>query len=124
MAEIFGRIANISDVESKLPSTKKDATLWETEEQALRFLLEDGKLNLCLRNLIEFKTGQTKARKAERGAMVPHYSILWFSVSFIFNLFRSILSTNAINSKRVLAQSCAMPGCMWRCCRPQTYRPS
>jgi hypothetical protein len=70
MAEIFGRIANISDVESKLPSAKKDATLWETEEQALRFLLEDGKLNLCLRNLIEFKAGQTKARKAERGAMV------------------------------------------------------
>lgn len=70
MAEVFGRIANISDVESKLPASKKDATLWETEEQALRFLLEDGKLNLCLRNLIEFKAGQSKARKAERGAMV------------------------------------------------------
>ncbi len=87
MAEIFGRIANISDVESKLPSTKKDATLWETEEQALRFLLEDGKLNLCLRNLIEFKTGQTKARKAERGAMVPHvtafYGFLFIHFQFV-----------------------------------------
>ncbi len=43
----------------------------------MRFLLEDGKLNLCLRNLIEFKQGQTKARKAERGAMVntPIYSM-------------------------------------------------
>ena len=70
MAEVFGRLANISDMESKLPSAKKDATLWETEEQAMRFLLEDGKLNLCLRNLIDFKVAQIKARKAERGAMV------------------------------------------------------
>ena len=28
MADIFGRIANISDMESKLPSSKSDATLW------------------------------------------------------------------------------------------------
>jgi len=27
---------------------KEDETLWETEEQALKFLLEDGKLNLTL----------------------------------------------------------------------------
>jgi hypothetical protein len=41
---------------------KEDETLWETEEQALRFLLEDGKLNLCLKNLIEFKQHQRRAR--------------------------------------------------------------
>lgn len=70
MAEIFGRIANISDMESKLPSAKTDATLWETEEQALRFLLEDGKLNLCLRSLVEFKHSQINARKMGRGPMV------------------------------------------------------
>lgn len=70
MADVFGRIANISDMESKLPQTKKDATLWETEEQALRFLLEDGKLNLCLRNLIEFKQSQINARKVGRGPML------------------------------------------------------
>ncbi len=58
MAETLGRIAKISDVESSLASSKNEATLWETEEQALRFLLEDGKLNLCLRNLIEFKQHQ------------------------------------------------------------------
>ncbi len=71
MAEIFGRVAHISDVESQLPASKKgDATLWETEEQALRFLLEDGKLNLCLRILIEFKTRQTESRRNRRGPMV------------------------------------------------------
>ncbi len=71
MAEIFGRVANISDAESALPAAKKgDATLWETEEQALRFLLEDGKLNLCLRILIDFKTRQIEARKTGRGPMV------------------------------------------------------
>ena len=38
---------------------KKDgSTLWECEELALRYLLEDGKLNLCLRNLVSFKEEQ------------------------------------------------------------------
>lgn len=73
MAEIFGRIARVSDMESKLPSAKKDATLWETEEQALRFLLEDGKLNLCLRILVEFKSKQSEARKNRNGPMVIQY---------------------------------------------------
>lgn len=61
MADVLGRIANVSDMESKL-ADGKDKTLWETEEQALRFLLEDGKLNLCLRNLIEFKQHERRAR--------------------------------------------------------------
>ena len=55
MAEICGRIASVSDRESLLSSSKDDGTLWETEEQALRFILEDGKLNVCLRSMIEFK---------------------------------------------------------------------
>ncbi len=77
MAEIFGRVAHISDVESQLPASKKgDATLWETEEQALRFLLEDGKLNLCLRILIEFKTRQTESRRNRRGPMVSSFSVI------------------------------------------------
>ena len=33
MAEIFGKIANISDMESKLAGAKNEGTLWETEEQ-------------------------------------------------------------------------------------------
>ena len=63
-------MASISEMESKLPSAKSDGTLWETEEQALRFLLEDGKLNLCLRNMIEFKAEQIKMRKSGKGPMV------------------------------------------------------
>ncbi len=72
MADIFGRVANITDVESKLPSAKENATLWETEEQALRFVLEDGKLNLCLRILIEFKAKQIETRKHGRGPIVSY----------------------------------------------------
>ena len=41
--------------ESKLAPAKNGATLWETEELALRFIVEDGKMNLCLRNLIDCK---------------------------------------------------------------------
>ena len=64
MADVFGRIANVSDMESKLAEGKKEEgkTIWETEEQALRFLMEDGKLNLCLRNLVDFKLHQRRAR--------------------------------------------------------------
>ena len=59
MAEVFGRIASISDIEISLSAaSKSDGTLWETEEQALRYLVEDGKLNLCLRQMIEFKRQQ------------------------------------------------------------------
>lgn len=78
MAEIFGRVASISDVESKLPSSKENATLWETEEQALRFVLEDGKLNLCLRLLIDFKAKQIETRHSGRGPIVRNRKCLIF----------------------------------------------
>jgi hypothetical protein len=55
MTDALSRMAVVSDLESALPQAKDDATLWETEEQAVRFILEDGKLNVCLRSLIEFK---------------------------------------------------------------------
>ncbi|KAJ0410216.1 hypothetical protein P43SY_002548 [Pythium insidiosum] len=53
MAEQIGRIGEITEMERQLPKAK-DATLWECEEVALRYLLEDGKLNLCLRNLVDY----------------------------------------------------------------------
>jgi hypothetical protein len=71
MTETFGRVANIADMESKLSSAKnEDSTLWETEEQALRFMLEDGKMNLCLKSLVEFKTAQISARSTKTGVML------------------------------------------------------
>lgn len=70
MTETFGRIATISEMEANLPGDKRDGTLWETDEQALRFIMEDGKLNLCLRLLIEFKSEQIKTRKSGKGPML------------------------------------------------------
>lgn len=54
MAGLMGRIATISEMEAKLPKDSAQATLWECEEVALRYILEDGKLNLCVRNLVEY----------------------------------------------------------------------
>mmetsp|Transcript_2818 Transcript_2818/g.2810 ORF Transcript_2818/g.2810 Transcript_2818/m.2810 type:complete len:308 (-) Transcript_2818:59-982(-) len=71
MADVLGRVASVSDVESKLAAGKDDATLWETEELALRYLLEDGKLNLCLRNLIEYKTFQRDTLKNPSSSSIP-----------------------------------------------------
>jgi len=71
MADVFGRMATVADMEAKLSAGKSDsATLWETEEQALRYVLEDGKLNLCLRILTSFKKAQVEARKDGTGPMV------------------------------------------------------
>jgi hypothetical protein len=81
MAEIFGRVARISEVESALPSSK-NATLWETEEQALRFLLEDGKLNSCLRILVEFKAAQIESRTDNKGPMVQLIFFTHFSGTY------------------------------------------
>eukprot|EP01035_Chromulina_nebulosa_P020131 gene20131-26138_t len=75
MAETFGRIATISDMESKLAASKDEGTLWETEEQALRFLLEDGKLNLCLRNLVDFKQQQRLSRLAGNLGPILDYAL-------------------------------------------------
>jgi hypothetical protein len=59
MADTFGRVASISEMESKLASPKEQSgTLWETEEQALRIILEDGKLGICFRLLEAFKSYQ------------------------------------------------------------------
>ena len=48
-------MAVITDMESALPQSK-DATVWETEEQAVRYIMEDGKLNLLLRSAIDYKS--------------------------------------------------------------------
>lgn len=64
MSRSLARIANISQMERDLPK-KEDATLWECEELALRYVLEDGKLNLCLRLLEEY---MEVAREVSSGA--------------------------------------------------------
>uniref|UniRef100_K3X8B5 Uncharacterized protein n=1 Tax=Globisporangium ultimum (strain ATCC 200006 / CBS 805.95 / DAOM BR144) TaxID=431595 RepID=K3X8B5_GLOUD len=64
MAEQIGRIGDITEMERSLPK-QQDATLWECEEIALRYLLEDGKLNLCLRNLVDYN--EYLKRMLERG---------------------------------------------------------
>jgi len=61
MAETFARTASITEMETKLAAPKdegKSGTLWETEEQALRIILEDGKLGICFRCMFNFKAYQ------------------------------------------------------------------
>ena len=41
--------SQVAEMEEKLPKDSEGSTLWECEELALRYLLEDGKMNLCLR---------------------------------------------------------------------------
>ena len=49
------RVANVSEMEKRLKKEgAPESTLWEGEELALRYLLEDGKLNLTLRLLDQY----------------------------------------------------------------------
>ena len=59
MVDSLSRMAIVTEMESNLPQSK-DATLWETEEQAVRFIMEDGKLNLILRSMVEYKSYMRK----------------------------------------------------------------
>ena len=58
MSETFSRLANVSEMELSIAPSKENSTLWESEEQAIRYLIEDGKLNLCLRLMVEYKNYQ------------------------------------------------------------------
>jgi len=71
MADLMGRISFISEQEASLPKEKKNATLWECEEIALRYILEDGKLNLCLRNLVAFREYESNEMSKPSGRPTP-----------------------------------------------------
>ena len=49
MVDSLVHISNIALMEHRLPRSEGDSTLWEGDELTVRFLLEEGKLNLCLR---------------------------------------------------------------------------
>ena len=67
MAEAIERMGKISEAERKMPKKSDDATLWECEELVLRFMLEDGKLNLILRNLVDLKDFQREVQRGGKG---------------------------------------------------------
>ena len=55
MADFVGRIKSITDIEAALPKEDESQTMWEGDELALRYVMEEGKLNLCLRTLVAFR---------------------------------------------------------------------
>ena len=71
MAKSFERIGSVSRMESMLPKKSEDDTLWEGEELALRYLLEDGKMNLCLRMLEDYKDAVADEHRREAMEKCP-----------------------------------------------------
>jgi len=53
MVESLQHIAQIVQMEHRMPRDG-DSTLWENDELTVRFLLEEGKLNLCLRLMANY----------------------------------------------------------------------
>ena len=54
MIDSLVHISNIAMMEQRLPRGENDSTLWEGDDLTVRFMLEEGKLNLCLRLMHEF----------------------------------------------------------------------
>ena len=56
MVDSLVHISNIAMMEHRLPRNEMDSntTLWEGDELTVRFMLEEGKLNLCLRLMHDF----------------------------------------------------------------------
>ena len=54
MIDSLAHIASVAQMEHRLPREKEDSTLWENDELTIRFLLEEGKLNLCLRQMAAY----------------------------------------------------------------------
>eukprot|EP00276_Gloeochaete_wittrockiana_P010956 CAMPEP_0184656382 /NCGR_PEP_ID=MMETSP0308-20130426/16467_1 /TAXON_ID=38269 /ORGANISM="Gloeochaete witrockiana, Strain SAG 46.84" /LENGTH=271 /DNA_ID=CAMNT_0027093493 /DNA_START=184 /DNA_END=999 /DNA_ORIENTATION=+ len=78
MSDSLQRIANIAVMEQKLPKKSDEGTLWEREELTVRFLLEEGKLNMGLRILNDFKSAtksvalrRSLVQKASEAQNVP-----------------------------------------------------
>lgn len=71
-SEALQHAVNIALMERRLPSNGGES-LWEREGLCVRFLLEDGKLNLCLRLLSEFfesmRQQEAKAEMVKRVAV-------------------------------------------------------
>jgi len=66
MVGIVKKISDIADMESKLPKKSDEIqSLWDSEEVALRYILEDEKLNLCLRLVHEAKNFQHQVLEHE-----------------------------------------------------------
>ena len=55
LTESLQHIATIAKMEHRLPAENAASTLWEEDEVVVRFILEEGKLNMCLRVLQEYK---------------------------------------------------------------------
>ena len=58
LTDSLQHIANVALLEHRLPRDSEDSTLWEGEELTVRYMLEEGKLNLCLRLMEDYKRGQ------------------------------------------------------------------
>jgi len=54
MIDSLAHVANIAAMEHRLPQAE-EGTLWEGDQLTIRFLLEEGKLNLCLRLMAGWK---------------------------------------------------------------------
>ena len=67
MTDALAHISNIAKMEHRLPRPEKDSTLWEGDDLTIRFMLEEGKLNLCLRLMHEYCRAMIGLKSANDG---------------------------------------------------------
>jgi len=59
MADTLQHLASVAMMEEKDNSSKKDAgSIWERDELCVRYIIEEGKINMLMRSMNDFKTHQ------------------------------------------------------------------
>eukprot|EP00992_Anisonema_acinus_P000101 TRINITY_DN10034_c0_g1_i2.p1 TRINITY_DN10034_c0_g1~~TRINITY_DN10034_c0_g1_i2.p1 ORF type:complete len:296 (+),score=57.71 TRINITY_DN10034_c0_g1_i2:78-965(+) len=62
MTDTLQHLASVAMMEEK-DSAKKDGSIWERDELCVRYIIEEGKINMLLRTMNEFKVFQYTAMK-------------------------------------------------------------
>ena len=65
VVEALQHIANIAIMEERLPKADDDATLWERDDLTVRYMLEEGKLNVTLRAVVNHRNFLRRRREFE-----------------------------------------------------------
>eukprot|EP00771_Trimastix_marina_P000077 gnl/Trimastix_PCT/1080.p1 GENE.gnl/Trimastix_PCT/1080~~gnl/Trimastix_PCT/1080.p1 ORF type:complete len:615 (-),score=143.02 gnl/Trimastix_PCT/1080:154-1998(-) len=71
LVERVQRIASIALMEQHLPGAEKDSTLWEVDQLTVRYLVEESKLNMCLRGMADYFQVKIRAFESNMESIQP-----------------------------------------------------
>lgn len=78
ITDTIENISRIAEMDSKR-KPKKEGSLWERDELCVRYIIEEGKLNMLLRMMNDFKNFQYKILSRELSIQVRNYAFIIYT---------------------------------------------